>query len=501
MTAPNGASPTRAAGANEVDLLVGSRIADARRSSGLSVRELARALGWPPSTLNNYETGRRPVPLDRLFAIAEALHQPPAAFLVATPEEAEVITAIAGDIEKCLQIRLVLAALDEPLPEEPTEELQSKSCQRGPGCIHASKDATSASVQSRSCRRGPNDRNVHRSPRLLTSRIVTAHAFKCGNRASYEAIEPTVRRYGPRAHGSIATDSRSRAVQTRSCFMTQRPRRRTQEELERVIFQRLLHHLTAMCPDLPLPLVFLNEMLENDLFVEDPPFNLELLDQAQPPCLSELLTRRPPVAVDVSELYDITGPDYARGVITVRPTQRVAIQELIRELQRSGQWIDALALQESDIIFTSTLYFLVSDRKADLAPDHLALLAAHGLYWLERAMSLPDAGNAYAALQRYAALWILVTREAVAAGELVPFLPQIMALAEQHGREWKDRFAVGFLASLGAAMAESGEPGLHAWIEQAFSIAERLIDTVDPDEQPVACRALRVARLRAGMEL
>ncbi|NTW00193.1 MAG: hypothetical protein HGA19_02680, partial [Oscillochloris sp.] len=55
----------------------------------------------------------------RHIAIAAALHRPPAAVLVATPEEAEVIAVIAGDIEKCLQVRLVLAALDEPLPEEP----------------------------------------------------------------------------------------------------------------------------------------------------------------------------------------------------------------------------------------------------------------------------------------------------------------------------------------------------------------------------------------------
>lgn len=119
MTALNGASPAGEAAANAVDLLVGGRIAEARRSAGLSVRELATALGWPHSTLNNYETGRRPVPLDRLFAIAAALHRPAASFLVETPEEAEVIAAIAGDVEKCLQIKLVLAALNEPLPEEP----------------------------------------------------------------------------------------------------------------------------------------------------------------------------------------------------------------------------------------------------------------------------------------------------------------------------------------------------------------------------------------------
>lgn len=121
MTSPNGTSPTPSAGTtSSIDLLVGSRIADARRQSGLSVRELAATLGWPHSTLNNYETGRRPIPLDRLFAIARALRRPPASFLVETSEEADVIAAIAGNIEKCLQVKLVLAALDEPLPEEPT---------------------------------------------------------------------------------------------------------------------------------------------------------------------------------------------------------------------------------------------------------------------------------------------------------------------------------------------------------------------------------------------
>ena len=116
MTSPAGASSTPPA--SPVDTLVGGRIADARRASGLTVRELASTLGWPHSTLNNYETGRRPIPLDRLFAIAVALHRPPATFLVETPEEADIIAAVAGNIEKCLQIKLVLAALDEPMAEE-----------------------------------------------------------------------------------------------------------------------------------------------------------------------------------------------------------------------------------------------------------------------------------------------------------------------------------------------------------------------------------------------
>lgn len=119
MGASDGASPAPAAGtASAIDRLVGSRIAESRRTAGLSVRELAATLGWPPSTLNNYETGRRPIPLDRLAAVAEALGRPPAAFLVATAEEAEVVAAIAGNLELCLQVKLVLAALAEPLPDD-----------------------------------------------------------------------------------------------------------------------------------------------------------------------------------------------------------------------------------------------------------------------------------------------------------------------------------------------------------------------------------------------
>lgn len=116
MGSPTGASPTPPASA--VDALVGSRIADARRAAGLTVRELASTLGWPHSTLNNYETGRRPIPLDRLFAIAGALCRPAAAFLVETPEEADIISAVAGNVERCLQVKLVLTALDDPEVEE-----------------------------------------------------------------------------------------------------------------------------------------------------------------------------------------------------------------------------------------------------------------------------------------------------------------------------------------------------------------------------------------------
>lgn len=114
MSTTNGAaSAADAATASPIDAVVGARIAEARRSAGLTVRDLATTLGWPHSTLNNYETGRRPLPLARLATIAEALHRPPASFLVATTEESELIAALAGNVERCLQVKLVLAALEE----------------------------------------------------------------------------------------------------------------------------------------------------------------------------------------------------------------------------------------------------------------------------------------------------------------------------------------------------------------------------------------------------
>jgi len=116
MAIRNGAVPaTEGEAASSIDALVGDRIAEVRRSAGLTVRDLATMLGWPHSTLNNYETGRRPIPLARLAKIAEALHRPTASFLVETTDEAELIAALAGNVEKCLQVKLVLAALEEEI--------------------------------------------------------------------------------------------------------------------------------------------------------------------------------------------------------------------------------------------------------------------------------------------------------------------------------------------------------------------------------------------------
>jgi transcriptional regulator with XRE-family HTH domain len=102
-----------------IETTVGRRIAEARQAAGLTVRDLATQLGWPHTTLANYEIGRRPLTLARLAVIARALHRVPASFLVDSYEAATIVEAIADDVERCVQVRLVLDALAEPLPEPP----------------------------------------------------------------------------------------------------------------------------------------------------------------------------------------------------------------------------------------------------------------------------------------------------------------------------------------------------------------------------------------------
>jgi transcriptional regulator with XRE-family HTH domain len=104
-----------------VDKLIGQRLAHARLQSGLTLRELAARLGWDHSTLSSYETGRRSLNIARLIAVAQELGRSPASFLVTTPEAAIIVDQIDGNIERCLQIGIVLESLehgDEPPPED-----------------------------------------------------------------------------------------------------------------------------------------------------------------------------------------------------------------------------------------------------------------------------------------------------------------------------------------------------------------------------------------------
>lgn len=96
----------------DIDIQIGRRLASARKAAGLTMRQLAARLGWPYTTLANYEEGRRPLRIVQLSAIAAALGQSPAAFLVELPEAATIINRISGDLDRCLQVASMLDALD-----------------------------------------------------------------------------------------------------------------------------------------------------------------------------------------------------------------------------------------------------------------------------------------------------------------------------------------------------------------------------------------------------
>jgi transcriptional regulator with XRE-family HTH domain len=95
-----------------IDIQVGGRIAHVRQKAGLTLQELADRLGWPVSTLHNYESGRRPLKLAQLQTIATVLGRSSAAFLVNSEEAAAVVEQIVRDEERCLQMILFLETLD-----------------------------------------------------------------------------------------------------------------------------------------------------------------------------------------------------------------------------------------------------------------------------------------------------------------------------------------------------------------------------------------------------
>src|SRR6266508_2802384 len=90
-----------------IDAQLGQRLRAARTAGQLAAR-----LGWPYTTLANYEEGRRPLRTAQLVAIAAALGRSPAAFLVDLPEAAAVIERIDGDLDRCLQVAFILDSLD-----------------------------------------------------------------------------------------------------------------------------------------------------------------------------------------------------------------------------------------------------------------------------------------------------------------------------------------------------------------------------------------------------
>lgn len=97
--------------AAQLRALVGERIRALRRARGMSAQDLADALRWPLDTLVNYEYGRRPLPLDRLAALAETLTVPPAALLIADPATADLVARLMADRSLAGEVSFFLDAL------------------------------------------------------------------------------------------------------------------------------------------------------------------------------------------------------------------------------------------------------------------------------------------------------------------------------------------------------------------------------------------------------
>ena len=106
--------------------LVGERIRTLRRMRGMSAQDLADALRWPLDTLVNYEYGRRPLQIDRLAVLAEALGVPSAVLLIADPDTADLVVRLTSDRSLVREVNFFLDALQ-------TESGQpSQAPERGP---------------------------------------------------------------------------------------------------------------------------------------------------------------------------------------------------------------------------------------------------------------------------------------------------------------------------------------------------------------------------------
>jgi len=102
-----------------IDRTVGHRIAVAREGYGMSQRSFAAKLGWPHSTLANYESGRRRLTLAHLAHIAHVLDRSPASFLVESPTAALLLNRIGSNEDLSRRVAYFLDSLDDPTPNPP----------------------------------------------------------------------------------------------------------------------------------------------------------------------------------------------------------------------------------------------------------------------------------------------------------------------------------------------------------------------------------------------
>ena len=82
----------------DIDAEIGVRLAEVRRRSGLTQRQLAKAVGVQLTTVQNWERGRTGLPAKRLAALANALHCQPIDLLMLPGTGVTPRTPGEGDI-------------------------------------------------------------------------------------------------------------------------------------------------------------------------------------------------------------------------------------------------------------------------------------------------------------------------------------------------------------------------------------------------------------------
>ena len=90
---------------------IGKRIRALRRAIGLTAVTLAQRLDWPMATLINYEYGRRPLTVERLAAIADALDVSLLALLVPDAVDMDLIDQLIGEPALAREVRFYLDTL------------------------------------------------------------------------------------------------------------------------------------------------------------------------------------------------------------------------------------------------------------------------------------------------------------------------------------------------------------------------------------------------------
>lgn len=260
-------------------------------------------------------------------------------------------------------------------------------------------------------------------------------------------------------------------------------------KVQRIALQRTLVYLAVLRPGVPIPLAFIENLVSGDLMLEGP-YQSVLQNLAAAPAV---------INIGLEELYRLTVQDSGRAAITVTETQRAALQQLLRTLGPETSQVAAHGIDDPELCCIAELHIAAAFDPGGYTPDQRALLAAHGLFWLERALARPDGSGAYGAIEIYDALWLLYQQEAVALSELTPLLPQVVHHCMRYGGEWSDSSPLFYLASVVEALVEVGEPELRGWAKQAFELVADLAADYSGEEGKGLTKLMRGLRQRTGL--